>query len=108
MGLSSHPATGYEKKNEAQDIAAVLRRAQDRWPVALVTHDIGNMVGYAFAAQNRDMVSRWVVMDAPLPGLGHWTDVRLDHRDVAFRLLRSGRGAARRRPRAPLPRPFLQ
>ena len=54
MGLSSHPETGYEKKNEAQDIAAVLSALKIDGPVALVTHDIGNMVGYAFAAQNRD------------------------------------------------------
>jgi len=84
MGLSSHPETGYEKKNEGQDIATVLAALKIDGPVALVTHDIGNMVGYAFAAQNRDRVSRWVVMDAPLPGLGHWTDVLLDHRTWHF------------------------
>jgi pimeloyl-ACP methyl ester carboxylesterase len=84
MGLSSHPETGYEKKNEAQDIATVLEALKIDGPVALVTHDIGNMVGYAFAAQNRDRVTRWVVMDAPLPGLGHWTDVLLDHRTWHF------------------------
>jgi pimeloyl-ACP methyl ester carboxylesterase len=84
MGLSSHPETGYEKKNEANDIAAVLAALKIDGPVALVTHDIGNMVGYAFAAQNRERVSRWVVMDAPLPGLGHWTDVLLDHRTWHF------------------------
>jgi len=28
--------------------------------VDLVTHDIGNMVGYAFAAQNRDRITRFV------------------------------------------------
>jgi pimeloyl-ACP methyl ester carboxylesterase len=42
------------------------------------------MVGYAFAARYRGRVSRWVVMDAPLPGLGHWNDVRLDHRTWHF------------------------
>jgi pimeloyl-ACP methyl ester carboxylesterase len=84
MGLSSHPETGYEKKNEGQDIATVLAALKIDGPVALVTHDIGNMVGYAFAAQNRDRVTRWVVMDAPLPGLGHWTDVLLDHRTWHF------------------------
>jgi pimeloyl-ACP methyl ester carboxylesterase len=84
MGLSSHPETGYDKKNEAADIAAVLTALKVDGPVALVTHDIGNMVGYAFAAQNRDRVSRWVVMDAPLPGLGHWTDTLLDHRTWHF------------------------
>src|SRR3954453_8016524 len=84
MGLSSHPETGYDKKSEARDIAAVLNALKIGGPVALVTHDIGNMVGYAFAAQNRDRVTRWVVMDAPLPGLGHWTDVVLDHRTWHF------------------------
>jgi pimeloyl-ACP methyl ester carboxylesterase len=84
MGLSSHPETGYDKKNEAADIAAVLTALKVDGPVALVTHDIGNMVGYAFAAQNRERVSRWVVMDAPLPGLGHWTDTLLDHRTWHF------------------------
>jgi len=84
MGLSAHPETGYEKANEAKDVAAVLNALKVDGPVALVTHDIGNMVGYAFAAQNRNRVSRWVVMDAPLPGLGHWTDVLLDHRTWHF------------------------
>jgi pimeloyl-ACP methyl ester carboxylesterase len=84
MGLSSHPETGYEKKAEAQDMAAVLQALKIDGPVALVTHDIGNMVGYAFAAQNRRRVTRWVVMDAPLPGLGHWQDVINDHRTWHF------------------------
>jgi pimeloyl-ACP methyl ester carboxylesterase len=84
MGLSSHPESGYDKKSEGQDIAAVLQRLKIDGSVALVTHDIGNMVGYAFAAQNRARVTRWVVMDAPLPGLGHWNDTLLDHRTWHF------------------------
>ena len=73
MGLSSHPDRGYDKKTEAQDMARVLDVLKvGRF--ALVTHDIGNMVGYALAAQHRDRVTRWVVMDAPLPGLAHWED----------------------------------
>jgi pimeloyl-ACP methyl ester carboxylesterase len=84
MGLSSHPETGYDKKTEGQDVAAVLRALKLDGPVMLVTHDIGNMVGYAFAAQNRNRVTRWVVMDAPLPGLGHWDDVIKDHRTWHF------------------------
>src|SRR6185369_6844446 len=80
MGLSSHPEGGYDKKSEARDIAKVLHGLSVDGPVDLVTHDIGNMVGYAFAAQYRDRVTRWVVMDAPLPGIGHWDDVTRDHR----------------------------
>ncbi|WP_051531789.1 alpha/beta fold hydrolase [Sphingomonas sp. URHD0057] len=84
MGLSSHPETGYDKKSEGQDIAAVLDALKLDGPLALVTHDIGNMVGYAFAAQNRQRVTRWVVMDAPLPGIGHWDDVIKDRRTWHF------------------------
>ena len=41
----------------------------------LVTHDIGNMVGYAFAAQYRDRVGRFVLIDAPVPGIGPWEEI---------------------------------
>ena len=74
MGLSSHPAGGYDKKTQAQDIARVLDRLGiDK--ADLVTHDIGNMVGYAVAAQFPARVARWVVMDAPLPGIGPWDEI---------------------------------
>ncbi len=71
MGLSSHPEGGYEKASQAREIAKILD-ALGTGNVALVTHDIGNMVGYAFAAQFPDRVTRWAVMDAPFPGLGTW------------------------------------
>jgi pimeloyl-ACP methyl ester carboxylesterase len=74
MGLSSHPEGGYDKKTEAQDIAAVLDHLKiDK--VDLVTHDIGNMVGYAFAAQYPERVVRFAAMDAPLPGIGPWDEI---------------------------------
>jgi pimeloyl-ACP methyl ester carboxylesterase len=74
MGLSSHPEAGYDKKTEANDMAKVLDVLGIKGPLLLVTHDIGNMVGYAFIAQNRERVTRWVVMDAPLPGIGNWDE----------------------------------
>jgi pimeloyl-ACP methyl ester carboxylesterase len=33
------------------------------------------MVGYAFAAQYSDRVTRFVIMDAPLPGIGPWDEI---------------------------------
>jgi len=75
MGLSSHPDGGYDKKAQAQELARVLD-SLSIGPVALVTHDIGNMVGYAFAAQYRTRTTRWVVMDAPLPGIGEIWDAQ--------------------------------
>ena len=74
MGLSSRPETGYDKKTQGQDMAGLLEALTiDR--VDLVTHDIGNMVGYAFAAQHPDRVRRFVLIDAPLPGIGPWEEV---------------------------------
>jgi pimeloyl-ACP methyl ester carboxylesterase len=74
MGLSAKPAGGFDKKTQGQDVAGVLDALGiDR--VALVTHDIGNMVGYAFAAQYRDRVASFVLIDAPLPGVGPWDEI---------------------------------
>jgi len=74
MGLSSYPDTGYDKKTQAQDIARVMDKLNVQ-KADLVTHDIGNMVGYALAAQYPDRVTRWVVIDAPLPGIGPWDEI---------------------------------
>ena len=74
MGLSSRPASGYDKKTQGQDVAGLLA-ALGINRADLVTHDIGNMVGYAFAAQYPAMVTRFVLMDAPLPGIGPWKEI---------------------------------
>jgi pimeloyl-ACP methyl ester carboxylesterase len=78
MGLSAHPAGGYTKKNEAVDIAGVM----DALKIAkadLVTHDIGNMVGYALAAQYPARITKWVVIDAPIPGIGAIWEAQLSN-----------------------------
>jgi len=78
LGLSSRPAGGYDKKTQAEDMAGVLDALKiDK--VDLVTHDIGNMVGYAFAAQHPDRVKKFVIIDAPLPGIGPWDDIVRSH-----------------------------
>jgi len=74
MGLSAHPETGYTKKNQAADIARIMDALKVQ-QADLVTHDIGNMVGYALAAQYPSRVRRWVVIDAPLPGIGNWDTI---------------------------------
>jgi len=74
MGLSSQPQGGFDKKTQAADIAGTLNELKiDR--ADLVTHDIGNMVGYAFAAQYPERVTRFVLIDAPLPGVGPWEEI---------------------------------
>jgi len=74
MGLSSHPESGYDKKTQAHGIAQVMDKLKVE-SAALVTHDIGNMVGYALAAQFPARVTRWVIIDAPLPGIGPWDEI---------------------------------
>ena len=74
MGLSSQPKGGYDKKTQGADMAHLLD-ALKIGTAALVTHDIGNMVGYALAAQFPAKITRWVVMDAPLPGIGPWDEI---------------------------------
>ena len=74
LGLSARPAGGYDKKTQAGDVAGVM----DALHVAradLVTHDIGNMVGYSFAAQYPGRVIRFALLDAPLPGIGPWDEI---------------------------------
>jgi pimeloyl-ACP methyl ester carboxylesterase len=74
MGLSAHPDTRYTKKNQAVDIAGVMDALKVQ-KADLVTHDIGNMVGYALAAQYPARITRWAVIDAPLPGIGDWDTI---------------------------------
>lgn len=74
LGLSSKPTGGFTKKAQVADIAAVL----DKLGIAkadLVTHDIGNMVGFAFAMTHPDRVNRFVLIDAPVPGVGPWEEI---------------------------------
>jgi pimeloyl-ACP methyl ester carboxylesterase len=42
---------------------------------AIVSHDIGLMAAYAYAAQYPSDVTRLVLMDAPIPGVGPWQQI---------------------------------
>jgi pimeloyl-ACP methyl ester carboxylesterase len=75
MGLSAHPDTGYTKKSQAVDIAGLMDILKIQ-QADLVTHDIGNMVGYALAVQFPARITKWVVIDAPLPGIGNWEEIK--------------------------------
>jgi pimeloyl-ACP methyl ester carboxylesterase len=76
FGRSDKPAEGYTKAEMARDIRAlVLSLELPR--IKIVGHDIGLMVAYAYAAQYPAEVSRIVLMDAFLPGVGNWKEVWL-------------------------------
>lgn len=74
LGLSSKPKTGFDKKTQAEDVMGVLDRLHVT-QADLVAHDIGNMVGFAFAMQHPDRVRRFVLIDAPVPGIGPWEEI---------------------------------
>jgi len=74
MGLSARAEGGFDKSNQAKDIAGVM----DALSIAradVVAHDIGNMVAFAFAMQYPERVTRLVLMDAPVPGIGPWDEI---------------------------------
>jgi len=75
-GGSERAKDGYDKKTLAKDIRSLVRQLGHE-QVQLVGHDIGLMVAYAYAAQYPKEVSKVVLMDAFLPGIGNWKDVWL-------------------------------
>jgi pimeloyl-ACP methyl ester carboxylesterase len=74
LGLSSKPAGGFDKKTQAEDVAAVLD-AVGVQQADVVAHDIGNMVAFQFAARHPERVRRLVMIDAPVPGVGPWEEI---------------------------------
>jgi pimeloyl-ACP methyl ester carboxylesterase len=62
------------KRTQAGDIRAVLSALHiDR--AAVVGHDIGTMVAYAYAARYPENTEKLVVMDAPVPGIPPWDEI---------------------------------
>ena len=74
MGLSSHPAGGFDKMTQGRDMQAVLAAlGVTRYDV--VAHDIGNMVAFALATEQPDKIRHLVMIDAPVPGVGPWDEI---------------------------------
>ena len=68
-GASDRPESGSDKRTVAADLRELVRSLGfDR--INLVSHDVGMMVGYAYACAYPDTVRRLVLMEAALPGLG--------------------------------------
>lgn len=76
FGDSGTPPDGYTKKRMAQDIHALATSLGIK-STAIVGHDIGLMVAYAYAAQYPTETNRVVLMEAFLPGIGKWENVFL-------------------------------
>ena len=74
LGRSSRPIGGYDKKTQARDIRAIVEELGfDQ--AAIVAHDIGGTLAYAYAARYPTKVNRLVFMEAPVPGVGPWAEV---------------------------------
>lgn len=76
FGQTTKAPAGYDKKSMARDVHA-LAQALGHTKVGMVGHDIGLMVAYAYAAQYPGEVTRLVLMDAFIPGVGDTTNLFL-------------------------------
>jgi pimeloyl-ACP methyl ester carboxylesterase len=75
IGKSEITQAGYDKKNAAADMRSLIKLLGFS-TIDIVAHDIGLMIGYAYAAQWPTEVRKLLVMDAPLPGIGpNWESV---------------------------------
>jgi pimeloyl-ACP methyl ester carboxylesterase/quercetin dioxygenase-like cupin family protein len=71
IGGSSIPRDGLDMASAARRVDALIKQL-GLGKAAVVGHDIGLMVAYAYAAQFPDDVDRLVLMDAFLPGVDGW------------------------------------
>ncbi|MEM8970594.1 MAG: alpha/beta hydrolase [Pseudomonadota bacterium] len=76
MGRSSKLAKSHTKSLAAADCREVIAalKLQGR-KITVIGHDLGAMVAYAFAHQNRLQTNRIVMMEATVPGIGIWKDL---------------------------------
>jgi pimeloyl-ACP methyl ester carboxylesterase len=74
IGGSSIPRDGLNIKDAAARVHALVKQLR-LGNAAVVGHDIGLMVAYAYAAQFRKDVRRLVLMDAFLPGVAPWDTI---------------------------------
>lgn len=70
-GYTDKPAAGYDKATMADDVHA-LAEALGFERYSVVGYDIGGMVAYPLAAQQRAAVQKLAIIDVPLPGIDPW------------------------------------
>jgi pimeloyl-ACP methyl ester carboxylesterase len=70
MGSSDKPLAGYEKKNMASDISALVSHLGYK-QVDVVGHDIGAMVAFSFAANHPEQTRKLILLDNGHPSAGY-------------------------------------
>ena len=73
LGDSARPASGFDKKTIAADIAHLLEQALGIECALVVGHDWGGPVAFALAAYSPGLVEKLVMLDAAVPGDGSGT-----------------------------------
>jgi pimeloyl-ACP methyl ester carboxylesterase len=73
VGRSSPQERGFDKTAMAGDVHAALASLQVERPV-LVGHDMGALVGYAFARRFPADLAGLVIVDTALPGIDGWEE----------------------------------
>jgi len=81
-GGSGRPKGGYDKSTLSDDIRHILDDIGIETPAAIVGHDIGAMVAYAFARRFPTRTSRIAILDSIIPGTKVFEDVVRDGRKV--------------------------
>ncbi|WP_183561542.1 alpha/beta fold hydrolase [Mucilaginibacter sp. SP1R1] len=66
MGSSEKPKSGYEKKQMAADIAALIKYFGFQ-KVNIAGHDIGASVAFSFAADYPELTNKLILIDTPPP-----------------------------------------
>ena len=67
LGDSSRPATGYDKRTNANDIHQLMNKLGFE-KIFLVGHDWGGPVAYAYACAHPNDVRKLVILDVTIPG----------------------------------------
>jgi len=75
LGGSAVTTDGYDAANMAEDVHQLAERLH-LGHVYLVGHDIGGMVAYAFVRRYPETSRGVMMLDAPLPGLGPWEEIK--------------------------------
>jgi pimeloyl-ACP methyl ester carboxylesterase len=73
VGRSSAEQRGFDRPTMAADVRAALASLGFERPL-LVGHDMGALVGYAFARRYPADLSGLVIVDTPLPGIAGWEE----------------------------------
>ena len=67
LGLSARPASGYDKRSIAEDIATLIDRAAGGH-AHVIGHDMGGKAAYVLALLHPEKVERLVLVDCLVPG----------------------------------------